>query len=128
MLAEGNAGIDGTCLRKAGQNIAHDELYLEKNGIGRQKLAAEGRALMHKAVDHDNHAEHTHGEMRAALQHLAAGGTGKDFSQRHCSQRQGLVLGIKVQNGQKAGNIGDAGGGSNAGYLIMQYNDEEHVQ
>ena len=128
MLAEGNAGIDGTCLRKAGQNIAHDELYLEKNGIGSQKLAAEGRALMHKAVDHDNHAEHTHGEMRAALQHLAAGGTGKDFSQRHCCQRQGLVLGIKVEDGQKACNIGDAGGGSNTGYLIMQDNDEEYIQ
>ena len=119
MLAEGNAGIDGTCLRKTGQNITHDELYLEKNGIGRQKLAAEGRALVHKAVDHDNHAEHTHGEMRTALQHLAASGAGKDFSQRNCCQRQGLVLGIKVQNSQKAGNIGDAGSSSNAGYLIM---------
>ena len=83
---------------------------------------------MHKAVDHDNHAEHTHGEMRTALQHLAASGAGKDFSQRNCCQRQGLVLGIKVQNSQKAGNIGDTGSCSNAGYLIMQYNDEEHVQ
>lgn len=83
---------------------------------------------MHKAIDHDNHAEHTHGEMRTALQHLAAGGTGKDFSQWNCCQRQGLVLGIKVQNSQKAGNIGDAGGSSNAGYLIMQYNDKKHVQ
>ena len=128
MLAEGNAGIDGTCLRKAGQNIAHDELDLEENGIGSQKLAAEGRALMHKAVDHDNHAEHTHGEMRTALHHLATGGTGKDFSQRNCCQRQGLVLGIKVQNSQKAGNIGDAGSSSNAGYLIMQYNDKKYVQ
>ena len=42
MLAEGNAGIDGTCLRKAGQNIAHNELYLEKNRISCQKLTAEG--------------------------------------------------------------------------------------
>ena len=42
MLAEGNAGIDGTCLRKAGQNITHDELDLEKNRISGQKLAAEG--------------------------------------------------------------------------------------
>ena len=42
MLAEGNAGIDGTCLRKAGQNIAHDKLYLEKNRISGQKLTAEG--------------------------------------------------------------------------------------
>lgn len=33
VLAEGNAGIDGACLRKTGQNIAHDKLYLEKNGI-----------------------------------------------------------------------------------------------
>ena len=128
MLAEGNAGIDGTCLRKTGQNIAHDELNLEKNRISGQKLATEGRTLMHKAVDHDNHAEHTHGEMRTALQHLAASGTGKDFSQRNCCQRQGLVLGIKVQNGQKAGNIGDAGGGSNTGYLVMQDNDEEYIQ
>ena len=42
VLAEGNAGIDGTCLRKTGQNIAHDELYLKENGISCQKLAAEG--------------------------------------------------------------------------------------
>ena len=83
---------------------------------------------MHKAVDHDNHAEHTHGEMRTALQHLAASGTGKDFSQRNCCQRQGLMLGIKVQNGQKTCNIGDAGGGSNTGYLVMQDNDKKHVQ
>ena len=33
MLTEGNAGIDGACLRKTGQNIAHDELYLKENGI-----------------------------------------------------------------------------------------------
>ena len=42
VLAEGNAGIDSTCLRKTGQNITHDELYLEENGISSQKLAAEG--------------------------------------------------------------------------------------
>lgn len=42
VLSEGNAGIDGTCLRKAGQNIAHNELYLEKNRISGQKLTAEG--------------------------------------------------------------------------------------
>ena len=83
---------------------------------------------MHKAIDHNNHAEHTHGEVRAALQHLTASRAGKDFSQRYCCQRQGLVLGIKVQNSQKAGNIGDAGGSSNAGYLIVQYNDKKYVQ
>ena len=66
--------------------------------------------------------------MRTALQHLAASRAGKDFSQRNCCQRQGLMLGIKVQNSQKAGNIGDAGGSSNAGYLVMQYNDKKHVQ
>ena len=92
MLAEGNSGIDGTCLRKTGQNIAHDVLYLEENGISSQKLAAEGRALMHKAVDHDNHAEHTHGEMRTALQHLTAGGAGKDFSSGTAVSGRGLCL------------------------------------
>ena len=38
------------------------------------------------------------------------------------------MLGIKVQNGQKAGNIGNAGSSSNAGYLIVQYNDKKYVQ
>ena len=47
---------------------------------------------MHKAVDHDNHAEHTHGEMRTALQHLAAGGAGKIFRSGTAVSGRGLCL------------------------------------
>ena len=42
VLAEGYAGVDCSCLRKAGEDIAHDELNLEQNGVRSQKLTAEG--------------------------------------------------------------------------------------
>ncbi len=75
VLAKGNARVDGACLRQTGKDITHNELNLKKYGIGCQKLAAKGRALVHKAVDHDDHTEHAHSEVGAALHHLAAGGT-----------------------------------------------------
>ena len=83
---------------------------------------------MHEAVDHDNHAEHAHGEMRAALHHLAAGGTRKDILERYGCERQGLVLPVEVQDSDKACDICNTGGCSDACNLEVQHNDEEHVE
>ena len=83
---------------------------------------------MHKAVDHDNHAEHTHGEMRTALQHLAAGGSGKDFPEWYSCEWQRLMLPVKIKNGKKACDIGNAGGSGYTCNLKVQHNDEEHVE
>ena len=128
MLAEGNTGVNCSCLRKTGQNITHNKLNLEEYRVSGQKLAAESRALVHEAVDHDNHAEHAHRQMRAALQHLAAGGAGENFFKRYGSEWQWLVLPIEVENSQKAGDISNAGGGGYACYFKVTNNDEEHIK
>lgn len=128
VLAKGDTGINCSCLRQPCKNIAHDELYLEQDRVCCQKLAAEGRALVHEAVDHDNHAEHAHCEMRATLHHLAAGGAGEDFPEWYGCERQGLVLPVEIKNGNEACDICNTGGSSDACNLEVQHYDEEHVE